>query len=467
MKFIAKNIRQIYIESFSMLYAVCPKEVLGTIRNIVDPAAEKLAETFYAVMLQHADAGHFLNHDLVHTRLAGSMARWLRELFAWREGDEIPRFVDMQFHVGEVHARIDLPPHVLNQGFRVLKNAISETLGNTLAETPELLSQALTKMHQMLDITSAAMNESYFSDLMSNERQAQALQAQIIGQDLVVRMERLRADMFDWQRRIVTLLHREILPDISQLPSASNSDFGLWITHKANLFFSPSPEVEKIEIYLKQLDDIPRRAHQMRQQGTLTTSLDAVVEELDSLVTRISWLLSSLVERHTESEAGKDTLTRLFNRRFLDTILQRETRHSIRSGSRYALLLVDIDHFKRVNDTYGHDAGDRVLQQCAELLQSNIRAGDFLFRYGGEEFLIVVTDVTTDQAQQMANKLVMGCREKPFTLGDPTPIQVTMSIGIAVHDGHPDYTLLIAQADRALYAAKNSGRDRIMMANQG
>ena len=458
-----------HIGSFRAVFDVTNRADIERIGDVVAPAADELAEVFYQVMLADGnDAARFLDHELVHSRLGAALARWLRDLFSWREQpDEIERLVATQLHVGSVHARIDLPLHLLNHGFGVLKETIGERIAAALGADAPGLFRVLSLMHRMVDLASAAMDESYLHDLMNGARQVQVRQNQLIGQDMVVRLERLRASLFDWQRRVVTLLYRSDLPVSAQIPGAALSDFGLWITHKAGLFFAGMPEVNELERFVVQLDELPRRLCELRRQERSASALDRGVEELDALVTRMSWLLSCLIERHTEGEAARDTLTHLFNRRFLDTILQREIRYCALSQSRFAVLLVDLDHFKRINDTYGHPVGDKVLQQTAELLQSNIRAGDFLFRYGGEEFLIVMTDVTTEQATRAAASLVRSCEAKVFEIGQNETVPVTLSIGVALHDGHPDYTQLLARADCALYAAKTGGRNRCAVAGQG
>jgi len=122
--------------------------------------------------------------------------------------------------------------------------------------------------------------------------------------------------------------------------------------------------------------------------------------------------------------------------------------------------LLDIDHFKKVNDRYGHDAGDLVLQQFSEVVTQTIRAGDFVFRYGGEEFLCIVTSVGLELAENVAKKIRIAIEDHSFSLKDNQTISVTTSIGLAVFDGHPDYSRLITNADQALYQAKEEGRNR-------
>ena len=140
----------------------------------------------------------------------------------------------------------------------------------------------------------------------------------------------------------------------------------------------------------------------------------------------------------------------------------REVSYAQQRGSRFALLGVDIDYFKSVNDTYGHDAGDRVLQQFAELLSNSARAGDYVFRVGGEEFLVLLVDVDADAALRAARNLRMRIHAETFRVSDSQTLSITASVGIALYDGHPDYERTLRRVDRALYQAKEEGRDRVV-----
>ncbi|RYG94850.1 MAG: GGDEF domain-containing protein, partial [Alphaproteobacteria bacterium] len=120
--------------------------------------------------------------------------------------------------------------------------------------------------------------------------------------------------------------------------------------------------------------------------------------------------------------------------------------------------------FKGINDRYGHDAGDRVLERIAQVIAANARSGDFAFRYGGEEFLLVCVEQTESEALQTAETLRRHIGAEVIQLANHGDISVTASVGVAIHDGHPDYQRLINRADEALYRAKNEGRNRCMMA---
>ncbi|MCT4553221.1 MAG: diguanylate cyclase [Pelagimonas sp.] len=165
--------------------------------------------------------------------------------------------------------------------------------------------------------------------------------------------------------------------------------------------------------------------------------------------------------------AVSDPLTGLYNRRYALPHLGRLAERAGKNGRDYALLLADLDHFKSVNDTYGHAAGDAVLQAFARRLTDNLRAADLVARFGGEEFLIAIPDTTRAQAKATAERLTQIMAQQPIALPDGRHITVTLSIGVAIgraEEGE-DPRMLIERADQALYAAKDRGRDTVVMAD--
>jgi diguanylate cyclase (GGDEF)-like protein len=155
--------------------------------------------------------------------------------------------------------------------------------------------------------------------------------------------------------------------------------------------------------------------------------------------------------------AGTDELTGLANRRTLSRILEREMARSDRHLAPLSVVIVDLDHFKAVNDTHGHAAGDLVLQRVADVLGESVRAGDVAGRWGGEEFLILAVDASADRAVALAERCRRGIRE----LSIPGVGRVTASFGVASHVVGDTFESLVARADDALYAAKANGRDRV------
>jgi diguanylate cyclase (GGDEF)-like protein len=163
--------------------------------------------------------------------------------------------------------------------------------------------------------------------------------------------------------------------------------------------------------------------------------------------------------------SNTDHLTGLFNRRYLMEALDREVQRSLRKGNNLSLILLDIDHFKQVNDTYGHQEGDIVLQTVAHLLQKELRNYDIAARYGGEEFIAVLPDTTLEEAVFVANRVRTSVLATRFS-GELAPLSLTVSQGVAMFSRQSSETedSFIKLADEALYRAKANGRNRVEVA---
>lgn len=160
------------------------------------------------------------------------------------------------------------------------------------------------------------------------------------------------------------------------------------------------------------------------------------------------------ITRHHQREAETDALTGLFNRRAL-------FERSLNLRGSVAVVVFDIDHFKQVNDRHGHQVGDTVLQTFASLLAANVRDGDTAARLGGEEFVIVLSGTTVDQAAQIAERIRESLAAQQF-ISPSGNFTVTLSAGIAGGDSDADTIALLRQADTALYDAKRGGRNRVL-----
>jgi two-component system cell cycle response regulator len=169
------------------------------------------------------------------------------------------------------------------------------------------------------------------------------------------------------------------------------------------------------------------------------------------------------VMRQLYESSVKDPMTQVFNRQYFEAQLTSELSFALRHHTELSLLVVDLDYFKKVNDTYGHLAGDAVLRSAAEVLQSQLRTEDTLARYGGEEFVVLLRGVALTDAVRAAERLRSAVERASFTYGSQV-IPVTLSIGCAsVADcGEASPEVLIEIADRRLYAAKNNGRNRVV-----
>jgi two-component system, cell cycle response regulator len=172
--------------------------------------------------------------------------------------------------------------------------------------------------------------------------------------------------------------------------------------------------------------------------------------------------LDEIFQKQMYESALRDGLTKAFNKKYFTDRLESEFTFAIRHQSPLVLVMFDIDHFKKVNDTHGHQAGDLVLSEISTLLTAALRAEDVFARYGGEEFAVICRGTDLTQASIVGDRMRRAVETHRFTF-EGTPIPVTISVGIA---GLPDDTVkdatdLVARADKALYQSKHGGRNRV------
>jgi len=163
----------------------------------------------------------------------------------------------------------------------------------------------------------------------------------------------------------------------------------------------------------------------------------------------------------------KDTMTGLYNRRFLEEFIKKVTNQAHRNNDTYGVMMIDIDHFKEVNDTYGHDMGDKVIAKVGMILQENIRKADLAIRYGGEEFLVLLHNPTREGLQKVARKIHQEFAHFSFVIGNDKELHKTLSIGTSQFPEDAQSILqCIKYADIALYKAKTTGRNKIVSFTQ-
>jgi two-component system cell cycle response regulator len=178
--------------------------------------------------------------------------------------------------------------------------------------------------------------------------------------------------------------------------------------------------------------------------------------------------LDEAFQQQMYESALRDGLTKAFNRKHFNDLLEKEFAYAARHAAPLALLFIDLDHFKKVNDTFGHPAGDFVLTEVAGVLAETIRGEDVLARFGGEEFCVLSRGTDRGGALELAERLRREISERRYLYGGKV-IPVTISLGVALM---PDPAMtqpaaLLAAADKALYEAKRAGRDRVVVASAG
>jgi diguanylate cyclase (GGDEF)-like protein len=214
--------------------------------------------------------------------------------------------------------------------------------------------------------------------------------------------------------------------------------------------------------------------------GTFTgiLSLNFTKEEYEIQKDEIAYIESYLNESASILEAKAtlnlmkqssltDQLTGLYNRRYLEEILEKIAASTLREKSMLGILMIDVDYFKKVNDTYGHDAGDIVLKQLSQVLLNGVRESDFVVRFGGEEFIVVLQNIKSkDAILQVAEKIRVAFENTKISVAGKV-IQKTISVGVSIFPQNTEKIWeCIKFADLALYEAKRHGRNRVVEFNE-
>lgn len=199
------------------------------------------------------------------------------------------------------------------------------------------------------------------------------------------------------------------------------------------------------------------------------------IEELNRLKDKVTFIKSYLKETTPVIEvkllmaalkesAFKDSLTGLYNRKFLEEHTKKLVPQVKRENSNIGILMLDMDHFKAVNDEYGHDIGDKVLKELAKILEDTVRESDIVIRYGGEEFIVLLVNVKSEEAAlNVAQKIAQTVRENEINVYAGNKLKKTVSIGLSMYpQDSTNFEAVIKNADIALYEAKNSGRDKVV-----
>lgn len=229
----------------------------------------------------------------------------------------------------------------------------------------------------------------------------------------------------------------------AQLPVISNDEFGD-LAHRFNALS-------------KQLNEANGRLR------SKVISADRQLQSTNKMLMQQSNELQQLNDE-LKTLSITDPLTGLYNRRYFESMIEAQVAMSARHGVPNSLLLIDIDHFKKINDTYGHHAGDTVLEEVALCLKSRIRMSDTLCRIGGEEFVAFCKNADQGDAVNIAEKVRMSIQEHKFDIGDDVMLKVSVSIGVAtLPDSHGTDTVkdFYRYADMALYQSKGQGRNRV------
>jgi diguanylate cyclase len=423
--------------------------------DIASEHALMLSREFYSIVLADPNVAEFLTTDQVEKQLREALRRWLIDVLSCTT-EQVEEQMRAQQRAADVHARIGISVDLVEMGFRVLKKLLLPVI-NSSPHSSELKLGIYHYAINSIDLAMEVMSRAYVFSENSAAKEDENYRIFSLMENAEEEKERQTAALLTWE---MTLLYKVMLDSsMGNSRPLGRSDFGLWFSHKGRHYFSGIAEAGHISRLIQEFDqtfyEIRQSEQALKNKSRRIKFLQQTRETLSQIVT----LLRELFDEVSRHEVGMDVLTRLLNRRFLPTIFKREVIHASRAGTPLSTLLIDVDKFKQINDTWGHNTGDEILRKVAGAFYDNVRTCDYVFRYGGDEFLIVLTEITEADTLRIAERIRRRVEKIKVNAPSGEPIPLSLSIGAAMFNGHPDYERLIQAADEALYGAKRRGRN--------
>ena len=410
---------------------------------------------FYKEMMTEEDASFFLTDELVQNRLKSTLKKWLHDSFEVPFKQSYEEIVKKQFVAGDVHARIGVPSWLIMHGIRQIEKKAFQFL--SLKPVANVLHVG-SYLIQILGFASEIMCRAYEAKVEVHNDIKHSYRLFSAMQDVAVQKDKQRGSLLDWENDLMFKVFSENV--LLQHPKLSKSEFGLWFVHKAAYAFESTDQVNIIVDKIYQVDKMNEQICELNDRQ-LSVKLIHNIRETNR---EILHLVEQLFQVAEYINSGNDSLTQLLNRRYLSTIVSREINLARKNESALTLLAIDADYFKKINDRWGHDAGDRALQMLADVIVEHTRGSDYAFRVGGEEFLLLLVDTELKQAEIIAERIRQSVEQATVSSISGVSFSLTVSIGIAKYNGHPDYQRFLDAADTALYAAKHKGRNNVHVA---
>lgn len=418
-----------------------------------------LSLEFYRIILSDPEAESFLTNELVEKQLKKALALWTEHILCCTTKN-VDEMISAQQHIGEVHARIGIPVQIVEMGARTLKKLIFPLIAELDCE-PSVKVELCRFIIVSIDLAVEIMSRVFsFSDSNAS-REDENYRIFSLLENAEEEKERQTASLLSWETDVI--YKAMVDTDIESVRPISRADFGLWFNHKGRHYFSGLPETGYIAKLLQELDELVIRTQNTPKSLVKRQQRVSLVLQVRNALSQINTFLKTLFDEVSRNEVGMDVLTRLLNRRFLPTIFKREIGHASRSGTELSVMVIDVDKFKQINDSYGHHLGDEILRKVSQVFYNNVRSSDYVFRYGGDEFLIVLTEASEQETRQIAERIRARVNKLSVQTPEGQTIVPSLSIGMAMFNGHPDYERLIQAADAALYRAKSLGRNRVEM----
>jgi diguanylate cyclase len=420
----------------------------------VSEAAEHLSDRFYAVMLDDAQARSFLDHAVVNQRLRAAMVRWLRDLFDPTVSRE--RAAEMHKRTGEVHARIGVPMALVSAGARLLKWDIVAQLARR-EHADRDLAVMVQFVYETMGSAIDAMNSAWAANVSRLDRSEEAFRLYFLQQNIKAERERQKAQLLEWAHQ---LLYRGYWGEgeASEPGRASSAPFALWVQHKASILFPDAPELDRIRALMQEIEQgmLPELAR-LRDKPEAARPLAA---RMHQRFEDIKTLLSEMFDRHIGAEDALDGTTRLLSRRYFPALVKREIALAQSGAGEFAVLLMEIDRMDALREVQGVESTDALLGSVAEAVLDSVRAGDFAFRIGDAQILVLMAETGPSALAAIAEGMRRRVEGLRVRVSEATLLAPTVTIGAVAFDGHPDYQRLLDRADAALRTARAGGTNR-------
>lgn len=463
-----QNTKVLLCEQWTRICAQYSKEDLESTFQFVQKNSNEMVREFYTEMMQVPKAMEFISVGIVHSKLQQTLNQWILDSFEVPLKNSYETMIQKHQTVGQVHSRVGIPSWLIMRGIREIEKKIFELLP-AYAEENEVFKTAsknhifeiASYMIQVLSFSSEIMCRTYESNLEVKNDMKHTYRLFSAMQDVATQKEKQRGSLLDWENELMFKVFSQALNFSHQ--ALSKSEFGLWFIHKAAYAFSSSEQVNVIIKVIYQVDLLNQDIALCDDHALALQIIHNIREKNREIIN----LVDQLFQVSDYIRSGNDALTQLLNRRYLNTILSREINFSRKNTSPLTMLSIDADHFKKINDQYGHAAGDLALQFLAEVILEHARGSDYAFRVGGEEFLLLQVDNDIAKAKITAENILSRVQNTKIQTQNGTSFNFSVSIGVVNYDGHPDYQRFLDAADAALYAAKNAGRARVIVGQRG
>jgi len=303
------------------------------------------------------------------------------------------------------------------------------------------------------DETMAALLKSLSDHLLSLEKKQHKFSSFI--DDVFSKFVNLQAELTSSLGHNIEFVEKDLAMDKKLLNEAQ--DMHRILRSEDSIDYLKSKMLDSFSSFVNTFDQktVTKKDH----LGTIAKEYSSVNQELEQYKSQVSQLQNDL-EKY-KNESVQDHLTGLFNRKYLDMKLSEEIERFKRMGTPFSVVMADIDKFKSINDTYGHQIGDQVLKHMSQIIKETIRKTDFAFRYGGEEFVIILINADIRNATLISDQIRKKLEATNFSLKDGS-FCVTSSFGVAQFRPEDTAESVIMAADSRLYTAKQSGRNRVI-----